>query len=89
VREALLEAGARDIDLIVADLRLAEGVSGIDEVARLRTALGTAIPALIVSGDTSEEARAEVARAGLRLLAKPLVAATLEHAVAMLRQRRH
>jgi hypothetical protein len=44
---------------------------------------------LIVSGDTSEEARAEVARAGLQLLAKPLVAATLEHAVAMLREQRH
>ncbi len=89
VRETLLEAGASDVDLIVADLRLAEGASGIDEVARLRKALGATIPALIVSGDTSEEARAEVARAGLQLLAKPLVAATLEHAVAMLREQRH
>jgi CheY-like chemotaxis protein len=88
VREALAQAGTRDVDLIVADLRLAEGVSGIDEVARLRAALGATIPALIVSGDTSEEARTEAAGAGLRLLAKPLVAATLEHAVAMLRRRR-
>jgi signal transduction histidine kinase/ActR/RegA family two-component response regulator len=70
-------------DLIVADLRLAEGASGLDAVAALRNALGRQVPALIVSGDTGADARTEVRRAGLRLLAKPVVAATLEHAAAM------
>jgi signal transduction histidine kinase/CheY-like chemotaxis protein len=70
-------------DLIVADLRLADGASGLDAVAALRNALGHPTPALIVSGDTGQAARAEVLEAGIRLLAKPVVAATLEHAAAM------
>jgi hypothetical protein len=64
----------RRADLIVADLRLAGGVSGIDAVAQLRAHLGTPIPALIVSGDTAPAARDEAAAAGITLLAKPLVA---------------
>ena len=70
-------------DLIVADLRLANGASGLDAVAALRNALGYCTPALIVSGDTGQAARAEVRQAGIRMLAKPVVAATLEHAAAM------
>ncbi len=72
--------GIADIDLIVADLRLAEGRSGVREVARLRALAGRAIPALIVSGDTSDPAQAEARSAGLALLPKPLVAAALEAA---------
>ena len=49
-------------DLIVADLRLADGASGLDAVAALRNALGHCTPALIVSGDTGQAARAEVRR---------------------------
>jgi hypothetical protein len=52
-------------------------------VAALRNALGHCTPALIVSGDTGQAARAEVRSAGIRMLAKPVVAATLEHAAAM------
>jgi len=66
-----------DVDLIVADLRLADGKSGIDAIARLRDALGAGTPALIVSGDTSAAAQAEVRSAGIRLLLKPVVAAAL------------
>ena len=76
-----LEPTDRDaaaIDLIVADLRLAEGRSGLTEIARLRRRAGRPIPALIVSGDTGDEARAEVAAHGIPLLAKPLVAVALE-----------
>jgi signal transduction histidine kinase/CheY-like chemotaxis protein len=73
--------GARDgADLIVADLRLADGRSGIDAIARLRDALGQGTPALIVSGDTSGCAQAEAQAAGIRLLVKPLVAHALKEA---------
>jgi len=71
---------ARRADLIIADLRLADGGSGIDAVIRLRAALGDATPALIVSGDTSGAAQAEVQAAGIRLLLKPVVAAALKDA---------
>ncbi len=64
-------------DLIVADLRLAEGGSGIDSIATLRRAHGEATPALIVSGDTGDEALAEARAAGITMLAKPVVASAL------------
>ena len=68
------------VDLIVADLRLADGKSGIDAIAQLRSALGRGIPALVVSGDTSDAAQAEVQAAGVELLLKPVVAAALKDA---------
>ncbi len=78
--DALCANGESRADLIVADLRLADGVSGIDAVVALRAAQGHPVPALIVSGDTSETARAEACAAGITLLSKPLVAAALRAA---------
>jgi len=74
------DAGGNDVDLIVADLRLADGKSGIDAIARLRSALGVGTPALVVSGDTSDAAQAEVLAAGVELLVKPVVASALKDA---------
>ena len=68
------------VDLIVADLRLADGKSGIDAIARLRAGLGAGIPAIVVSGDTSAAAQAEVRAARVELLVKPVVAAALKEA---------
>jgi two-component system, sensor histidine kinase len=67
-------------DLIVADLRLADGRCGLDAVAQLRAACRRQPPALIVSGDTGEDARAAVAAAGYTLLSKPLFATALQAA---------
>ena len=72
--------GTIGVDLIIADLRLADGASGIDAVARLRDALGLDTPALIVSGDTSSAAQAEVHAAGIHLLLKPVVPTALKDA---------
>ena len=71
---------ARYPDLIVADLCLAGGASGVDAVLRLRNEFGAAIPALIISGDTGSAAERRVLDAGLALLPKPVVAATLKSA---------
>jgi signal transduction histidine kinase len=67
-------------DLIVADLRLEGGASGVDAVLRLRDEFGAAIPALVISGDTGSAAECRVREAGLALLPKPVVAATLKSA---------
>lgn len=69
-------------DLVVADLRLADGDSGIRAVQRLRSELGYPVPAIIVSGDTGTHADREARAAGLVLLRKPVVAAALETAAA-------
>lgn len=75
------------IDLIVADLRLADGASGLDAVRTLRQTLGYPVPALIVSGDTSDEAAAEAAAASALLLHKPVLAGALSDAAERLWQR--
>ena len=69
-------------DLLVADLRLAEGEDGIEVVHRLRDELGVVVPALLVSGDTSPSAERDARVAGLPLLGKPVVPAAL-HAAAV------
>jgi CheY-like chemotaxis protein len=69
-------------DLLVADLRLANGDDGVAVVRRLRDELGIVVPALLVSGDTSPAAERDARVAGLRLLGKPVVPATL-HAAAV------
>jgi len=65
-------------DLVVADLRLANGASGLDAIRTLHAELGFAIPGLIVSGDTAVTAEGEVRAAGLSLLSKPVVPPLLE-----------
>jgi signal transduction histidine kinase/ActR/RegA family two-component response regulator len=79
---AIAALGARDLppDLIVADLRLAGGKSGIGAIHAVDSHFKQDLAALIVSGDTSDTARSEVAAAGITLLAKPVVAATLRRA---------
>jgi two-component system, sensor histidine kinase len=67
-------------DLIVADLRLANGRSGIAAIGDLRQAFGQTTAALIVSGDTTDAAREETRVAGITMLSKPVVAAALRTA---------
>jgi CheY-like chemotaxis protein len=64
-------------DVVISDYHLHGGESGLDPVQRLRTACGTAIPAVLVSGDVTEELHGAAARAGLVVLHKPLHAAKL------------
>ena len=71
---------ARYPDLIVADLHLFAGESGIDAILRLREEFGLAIPALVISGDTGPVADERVRDAGLALLPKPVVASALRAA---------
>ncbi|MFO1317134.1 MAG: ATP-binding protein [Burkholderiales bacterium] len=75
---------ARYPDLVVADLRLADGGSGIDAVRTLRDELGFVVPALLVSGDLSAAAERDARAAGLMLLGKPVVPAVLEGLAAAL-----
>jgi len=83
VLEALGEV-ERYPDLIVADLRLSEGACGLAAIARLRHEFGAPVPALVVSGDLSPRAEREVREAGLLLLPKPVVPASLEVAASAL-----
>ena len=59
-------------DLIVCDYRLRDGENGIDVIRRIRSEYNTAIPALLVSGDTAPDRLAEAKASKLLLLHKPI-----------------
>jgi len=73
--EALAAVGAAGAypDLIVADYRLADGELGTSVIARLRDDLGMPTPALLVSGDASDEAIAAMRGSALQVLLKPVI----------------
>ncbi len=58
-------------DIIVSDFRLAEARDGGMAIAQLRAALNQAIPALLITGDTSPERLREAEATGIPLLHKP------------------
>ena len=77
--------GARP-DLIICDLRLREGESGIAIVDALRRHLGE-VPAILVTGDTAPETLRVAMASGYPLLHKPLAHARLRAAVGSLIRR--
>ena len=59
-------------NLVVADFRLAGGTSGVGAGRRIAAELGTSVPIVIVSGDTTPGIRREIEAAGLLLISKPI-----------------
>jgi len=70
--EALFKLRGRIPDLIVADYRLRDGQTGIEAIEIIRSNLGIAVPAILVSGDTLPARLREAKSSGLHLLHKPL-----------------
>jgi two-component system, sensor histidine kinase len=69
--------GGGQPDLIISDLRLADGESGIEVIERLRETLGAPVPAFVISGDTAPERLREASAGGYHLLQKPVSPMTL------------
>jgi DNA-binding response OmpR family regulator len=72
---------------LIVDYRLRGGHDGIDAVMRLRGVYGD-VPAIVVSGESSSEHLARIARSGLVLLHKPVAPAKLRAALAFAIDRR-
>jgi CheY-like chemotaxis protein len=80
----------RSPDLIISDFRLSDGKTGIDAIAEIRGAFPDAIPAFLVSGDTSPQLLHDARAHGLHLLHKPVNPMTLRAMLnRMLRARQH
>lgn len=78
---AALRAGDAPIDLIIADYRLEEGVTGLDAIRTLCAHLGRHVPAIIVTGDTSPLRIKEISASGVRILHKPVTGEDLQDAI--------
>ncbi len=76
-----LATGAAPVDLIVADYRLANGVTGFQAIEAIRARIGRLVPAVIVTGDTSPERLKEVTASGARILHKPISGDELRDAI--------
>ena len=78
---ARLEVGALRPDVVVADFRLRDHATGVAAIEAVRARYGAALPALIMSGDTSSEIFAMARERKLPLLSKPVRAARLRAAL--------
>jgi signal transduction histidine kinase/CheY-like chemotaxis protein len=79
----LLEASATP-DLIVCDYRLGRNETGLQAIARLQTASGVRIPAILLTGETAPEKLRAALASGYPLLHKPLAPGRLRTAVTSL-----
>ena len=64
--------------VILSDLRLADGASGVDAIEDLRARFGS-LPAAIITGEISAERLESLQASGLPVLQKPLQAPALGH----------
>ena len=73
-------AQAREVvpQVILSDLRLADGASGVDAIEDLRARFGS-LPAAIITGEISAERLESLQTSGLPVLQKPLQAPALGH----------
>ena len=83
LRRQLREADATP-DVILSDYRLTGGQTGVDAIRELRAQYGADLPALIVSGDGSGLARADLGDLRVNVLRKPVPAALLRQQLAEL-----
>ncbi|CAO3416996.1 response regulator [Azospirillum doebereinerae] len=67
--------------VIVSDYRLRNGGTGVDAVRAVREAAGTAVPAIILTGDTGAALVADAQRDGLTILHKPVLPAELRREI--------
>jgi signal transduction histidine kinase/CheY-like chemotaxis protein len=65
------------LDIIISDLRLGEGVDGIEAIRMLQAKSGKEVSAFLISGDTSSKIQEHVKASGLLLLSKPVRPAKL------------
>jgi two-component system, sensor histidine kinase len=71
-------------DLAICDYRLRHGESGIEVIERLRSEYNSAIPAMLITGDTAPDRLAEAKANGLLLLHKPVSNSRLRAVIANL-----
>jgi len=74
----------RKPDLIISDLRLRNHETGIEVIERVRAEYNDAIPAMLITGDTSAGRIADAQRSGLLVLHKPVPNGKLRAAIANL-----
>lgn len=76
--------GSRPPELVLTDYRLDDGETGLQTIAALRRDLGGAVPALIVSAESSESIRRIAGPLGVPVLEKPVAETELRRVLGRL-----
>jgi CheY-like chemotaxis protein len=76
-----LKAAGRTPDFVVADYRLRDGRVGTEAILKIRELTGTAVPGIILTGETGSECRRDAAAHGLGIAFKPITPRQLHDAV--------
>ena len=76
-----LARGTIKPDIVVADYSLPNGMTGLQVIARVREALGSEIPAVILTGDISTDTMREITQRGCVQRYKPVRAEELTHLI--------
>lgn len=84
VDDALALARANKPNFLISDYRLNESRNGIEAIAEIRALLGAALPAMLITGDTTPERVAEARANNIHLLHKPLSASELRQEIMQL-----
>lgn len=69
--EKLVSDAAERPAAVISDFRLPDNISGVQAVARLRQTLGSALPAVLQTGDTDPALVREADEGGYMILHKP------------------
>jgi len=78
LEEAQLLIRLHTPDIIISDYRLREKHNGAEVITALRLAMGSPVPALLITGDTAPERLREALASGIPLLHKPVTPAQLQ-----------
>jgi two-component system, sensor histidine kinase len=81
IEQALVLAQLQPPEVLISDYRLRSQRTGAQAIAEVRSLLGRAVPALLITGDTAPERLREALSVGVPLLHKPLAPGDLHRAL--------
>jgi signal transduction histidine kinase/CheY-like chemotaxis protein len=82
IEQALVLAQLQAPEVLISDYRLRSHRTGAQAIDEVRSLLGAAVPAILITGDTAPERLREALSAGVPLLHKPLAPGALYEALA-------
>jgi len=87
--EAVLAQASQEglpVEVLLCDVRLADGADGLAAAQRLRARSGSGLQVLLITGETAPQRQQQMLDAGLQVLLKPVAADRLLQALASLVQ---
>ncbi len=78
--------GASPVEVLLCDVRLADGADGLAAAQRLRARFGPGLQVMLITGETAPQRQQQMRDSGLQVLLKPVAADRLLQALASLSQ---